>query len=1403
MHLTTSHFTNNFSRVYRDSIVPPSYPLKKESPKKSCGNKHDTLVEMHDFLQKNPIEGVFVPLPHGVPSEEVELFLKENAPQFFRIWEELAEIYGDQHPLFFEDPRVISLISEAQAAIKTAFEGFEYSSEMEAWLQSSEYYMVRSSGSEDNKKTANAGGNKSCNYVKKEGVALCMGEVVASYIDKRSLSNRIKAGENPFKSPLQLSVTVQELIGEQVGGEKDPSKIPISLVLFSNEPLYVGKEAFRIMKLSATYGHGEGVVGNCSIPADTAFVLQSISHPGELYVWYDKQAKLERLAPLHSEQGVKLEPIANPAELADQRALSAEMIKRLYELGTSMEKLFDGPTDMELVIKEGKIFIVQARPINRSLSLPTYLDLDASSLQMQMEAKVLVPGSSSALVIDSAEQVLVEDTLEKAADALQKHHKLVISRDDEPLNSHPIIQMTEQNMPCFYHRDGMDSLISELQLGKPLAVCVQQGVVGLINDSSDVVEREGYITHPAPLSCPPDNMAWRKNKKAIPREVQALFKKIRLDQNQETALKVFKELAEMPLLQDLPGRITYKPLLPLAEEIQQRVNETLHELGEVLSKGAGRLQTLFYAKALETLLWGNGYSVLHLEENSASLSSYEQKLEGREAALAEESLIPPLIFETGNAWINFLLSLEKNHPREDIESLKQLLHCIGDARSLWLTFFFDPARKEAANSEILLKALLEEFDSDSQAFLSKMRRHEKLIDRFKTDLFADPSAQPYAFSQLKALIKPFEDPKTTEAFKKGSPLARIIYAQVLAKGVAVYDKAIKTLKTSNGRYSLPVKAQLFQEMLGPYFSLLRVSAMKLVGHGKFSFQGVSLREYLNKIESILNKPLDLSSPEKLTAILAPSPAFSVQAAVLGSGALFERHLPETLEDVFTLIHQNLNACVSYVLAKKLPLLDITPPPLFVEALDKLSHFRKTQLLGIEQESEQLVLNYNAPLRNHSSTFQLTFKEGRLFLSVQLLGQARLRWAETGHYLQTLDALSLQPLAKKFYQRGNLLSFDWCAEKVESFAQALEILNIIYEFSLNEENTAALYEDILARIKSSIRSESEQQEMFEKTALMAERCIAGDNVDKGWGFGMLCSLVDKGHPHSAKLSHALSVLGNDSNLALRVKCLTALVKFVKQGQFYDQALEVVQKSLEDQNKSTNDLSIAVLKTLIAKDYEGDKIAAMLAEFFDHLEPDSEKFSLILEPLKLLVDKGLGQAQALSIAFNLIEDKTEKGLYRSVACKILITLIHQGFACEDIAAFIEKFAVSQPENTRDVLDVIKTLTDKFLSDEEGVKLMARFVVNIRESGFILKFFNQLSSLVDQGRALDAIATAAEQFMNHNNQFITSCGFDLLKEIVRKGVEHEKVKSIAERLLHNDDKSKRELAEELFQEILNHSS
>jgi len=619
------------------------------------GLKHANLVKQHHLVKSLGIEGVEVPLPDGIKSNAIISFLRDTRPAIFTAWNNLSQQFDNYErkggtTAFLEIPDVKKLLAEIDHEIKDAFMELNQknsdliSPEMTAWMETVErddnYLMVRSSGEEDQQNSANAGGNVSKAYVSpKQGNFLqAVGEVVRSYFSVSSLANRINAGLNPFKEKLNLAVTAQELIGEPLGGTSHADQIPISLVLFTCEPLYVGGESFRVMRLSASYGHGEAVVGNKGIACDTALILISETHPDKLYVLYDNQNKPERLAPVESKDGIILEKLKNPNELRKRPVLTPELLARLYHWGIVGEKFFDGkPTDMEIVIKNNIIYPVQARSINRKPLLPTYLDLKKvkiflnSPIDAEIPAEILVPGNASVLNMTSAGQVLEAQTLEEAEGLFDiKKHQLVIVHHPEPANSHPVVNFSGLGIPCLVvtKENVTKDLLNQVSKEKALVVCMQTAMLYLWNNSSGNVESaitEGFAVHPAKIQ-----LSLLEGKKVerqglpsqVPEEVKALLLNIRAAKTTAAAMSAIKELKQHTWVTNIKQRkielqkvlqesVSHLKGIKKAYEtlvsLEAKIHDAFKEIkGAWKNKGdEERLRPLFHAKVLETLLVGN------------------------------------------------------------------------------------------------------------------------------------------------------------------------------------------------------------------------------------------------------------------------------------------------------------------------------------------------------------------------------------------------------------------------------------------------------------------------------------------------------------------------------------------------------------------------------------------------------------------------------------------------------------------------------------------------------------------------------------------------------------------------------------------------------------------------------
>lgn len=1069
-------FLFSFASTLLGFVQGKTKPIVECTPRAlDYGNKHKNLIQLHDIIRNFGVDGVRVPLPFGLASEHVEEFLRAQNSIFFDAYKNLVARCNDfiesrKAPTsFLENSAVIELMATLQQSIIAAFiaaaenpsilETLPEAERLEQWLQhlreQGAYLMVRSTGQEDSS-VANAGGNLSVNYVLPtlDAVLESAGKVIASYFSMPSIRNLLLAKVNPFKSSPCLAVTIQELIGEPIGGAIQSHDIPISCILFSNEPYYTGTKLaeghFRALRISCSFGHGEAVVGNQGIGTDTVLVLQSRKNNDDLNVLYDNQEKPQRLAPLRNSTtgAVSLTPLANPEDFREKRTLDLSLSARLFDIGVRLEKAFGYPVDVELVIKNGVIHLVQARPINRKELLPTYIDVQkiqqlslGKTIQKTLSAKVVVQGLASALVIRTSRPVLIADTftLEKAQELYkEKLHVLIIIGKDEPANSHPVINFSGLGVPVLYHPDikAVRSLVAQVgQKQLVLAVCMQEGTITLWDEThvkADALISHGYVSHPSPMSLslslqrkPP--LLQGGIKSFIPPDLSALLYAIRVAESSQVARQSLQAVRDHPFTrelslkrQQLEQRITLlgqrvTPVAALVYEaalqLEQESLQAIDELEATLAfENCTRLEKLLRVKAVQALLFGEFLSkntvssVSHLTMQEAFSAAdltlnYQEGLQLQsqlQAKLSSETLLST--YAIGRVqekeWLTFLQELEMSARFDELsqfaEFLKQLDRC--GVLPLWMNLFFAPARQKAieagVSSHALLKTILEHNDSGTQQFLESMQKQKMALTAFEKRLsaFSDEKSFPTAFQPLKELSENFLSLFVAER-KESTPLKRLAIIQLMNEMTKLYDDAVKTMKASSQIPPINKVARL-KMLLGPYFNMLRIVATEIGGYpGSFQasgskekkeytgfpfFQGETMDTYLNTLQEFLES--EKSDPGQLN----PSSGFNVAVGTLGSGVLLKRYATQTLEDAFTLTHQNLLACASYLSHELIPteaLKQLALPSYFLAAINKMDTLRSgVQRIGVEVSASQLTLRYNIPLRVHSSNIILNYDE---------------------------------------------------------------------------------------------------------------------------------------------------------------------------------------------------------------------------------------------------------------------------------------------------------------------------------------------------------------------------------------------------------------------------------------------
>lgn len=1044
---------------------------------KSFGPKHMNNVLLERLAEAVNIPGLSVPKSQGVDSEK---FLKTYAPDVFKSMEALDALYSQYKgsERFLDLPHVKDHLKGIDAAIaqvfnsENAFEKLASPETLEAFLAwvdaSNDYLMVRSTGAEDSAESANAGGNISKAYVsaKKKEWCCAVGDVVRSYFQASSLQNRINANQNPFKQPFQVAVTTQPLIGEPIGGAKDPADIPISLVLFSNESLYTGGEKFRVMRFSSSYGHGEGVVGNVGIATDTVTVLIS-ENTGKPWVLYDNKDKPYRLAPVLDKNGrVVLGKLANPPELRNKPALKPEMLATLSAWAAVVDPFFgNDATDHEFVIKKGCVYPVQARPVKRPKLEPTYLNMrkvegaKTSPISETLQAEEFIPGKASLVPITRRKEILVASTLEEAEGIYKKElHKLIVVNQHGPANSHPVVNFSSLGVPCLVASDmgEVDRLLAKVDTKHPLAVCVQTAALHLWDNSKGTIgsfTAKGFAVHPAKIAISlPTQLTGPMTapSRDVPKDVKTLLVAVRAATTKKVALQKLKELQEnswvakvwqqnkrvkLALSSDSVHpviRERFEAIRAFSKELKKAFKEaeaTTHRLS-----AGEHLKPLLHAKILSELLIGNAHKAGSIGQLSAvdifSLSDETNQLIAYQKDLSHPAhLMDLLLFgnkglsdETRAEWRDFLMHVETlvetgKVSSTQLDNFKKFIQTLHQAETLplWLAFEFKklwPSISTSSESwgtwavsrvlgktpeNALLQKCINTLPAKDLPFIrQQLQLKEELLNQHnQTHLFADPSSFDAAFKTLKDYVDPVVQRTLCKQMGSVSGLSRMIALGSMGELVDLFDGAIKAMKVSE-KWPNDKKVELFKEMLKVYLTLLKTwhahsSDLKDIK----THVGWPRKKYLDKLESILN-----TLPSRGEEQLSPSRDFSVAAAVMSSGTWFDRHLPETLEDVFTLIHQNLTLCISWTnnkLISKKTVAESSLPDSFKMAMQKLSSvsYSEKQMCqtGLEVTENRAVAKYNIALDNHAAQVELIYdkEKGDMRFDLHFFGAARMRW----------------------------------------------------------------------------------------------------------------------------------------------------------------------------------------------------------------------------------------------------------------------------------------------------------------------------------------------------------------------------------------------------------------------------
>lgn len=440
------------------------YPAEIEDNATKFGFKAANLLYLSKFLhniqeeltEKTSVE-IIIPKLIVIHYETIKNHLDTYAPEWRTLFSDFERTFSlqiDKTTLNEDTKEKLLLLNNC---LRICFKNHVLTSpDLTEFISSflpKQLFMIRSTGiNEDKVDMANPGGNES---VPSRGVDIekTLGEVVAPYVGEKSISQRLKSGDESITQLPVMPVLIQVLVGE----DKHHNNQVISGVAYTNN---------GSMRIQSSLGHGEYVV-NSKGPTDNYY----ISKEGVTYK--EIRPKPFRLAPKYNrdKKAIDLEWEVNSIQEEYTSSLPPEAINAIQLIANKIEALYGMRMDIEFIYEpqSNRLNIVQARPIplgerkgqEPSALSPTYLSSPTQTQQTIEGLQVITPEVNSAAVVTDRSQVLICKTIEEALDRYIKHPdsksiRAVIVENYAPDTSHEAGQFNLNAIPVMRVSDLTD-----------------------------------------------------------------------------------------------------------------------------------------------------------------------------------------------------------------------------------------------------------------------------------------------------------------------------------------------------------------------------------------------------------------------------------------------------------------------------------------------------------------------------------------------------------------------------------------------------------------------------------------------------------------------------------------------------------------------------------------------------------------------------------------------------------------------------------------------------------------------------------------------------------------------------------------------------------------------------------
>jgi pyruvate,water dikinase len=286
-------------------------------------------------------------------------------------------------------------------------------------------------------------------------------ECWASLFEPRAIFYRHHQGFDHFK--VGIAVPVQKMVQSKTSG-----------VMFTLEPVTSASD--RIV-IEAVYGLGEAIVSGEVTP--------------DLYVVSKESLKILKMKSVTQETQLIKNPDANAAETniwaplsaptKSKQKLSEKEITQLAQLGKKIEAHYQFPQDIEWAKEDGKIYILQTRPVTTikekvevepEIANPVLLSGEKASPGIASGPAKIVPDASQIDVVKTGDVLVAEMTTPDFVPAMKKAVAIVTNRGGR--TAHAAIVSRELGIPCVV---GAEKATTTLKNGQVITVDGSHGKI--------------------------------------------------------------------------------------------------------------------------------------------------------------------------------------------------------------------------------------------------------------------------------------------------------------------------------------------------------------------------------------------------------------------------------------------------------------------------------------------------------------------------------------------------------------------------------------------------------------------------------------------------------------------------------------------------------------------------------------------------------------------------------------------------------------------------------------------------------------------------------------------------------------------------------------------------------------